>query len=206
MGDKLLVSKQNGDPVEVQATEDGILYWAPVGMLWTAKGYGYQAKAVTAVAALVVRPGATAMLTLFNNEAGGGKSYVIERVNAHNLVGVAGSSYSIWLCVHPVGMAAPVNDITPRDNTGGRARGGSLAIVDIAATVVDDGWYPWGNSGHAVTVTVPGGVVEAPINKDIILPPQSGLSAHVVADTTGATFTIGFRWFEVPPSELRTSK
>lgn len=194
---------EDGDEVSLQASAGGALHGLPYSVIWTAKGYGYQAKATAAIAALVIRPTTTAMLTLFNNEAGGGKSLVIERVNSHNLVGVAGSSYSIWLCSHPVGMTPPTNDITPRNNTRGVAEGGSVTIVDVAATVIDNGWFPWGNSGHAVTVTVPGGVVDAEIGGRIIVPPQGGLSVHIVADTTGATFTSGFHWFEVPANQLK---
>jgi len=164
----------------------------------TRGGGGWQAMSTAAVAALVVRPTTTAMATLHNNEPEGGRSLIMDAAFIHNLVGVAGSSYGIWLCVHPVGMAAPTNDITVRNSLSGRAanNGSATTLFDNGATVADNGWFPWGDSGHAVTVTVPGGQQTAPINGRIIIPPKAGISLHVVADTTGATFTSGFRWYE----------
>ena len=165
----------------------------------TAKGAGWQAMTTTAGAALVVRPSTVALATLFNNYLRESSvCLIIDAAFAHNLVGVAGSSYGIWLCVHPTGMAAPTNDITVRNSLSGRPATPliSRTFLDAGATVLDDGWFPWGDSGHAVTVTVPGGQVTAPVDGRIIVPPTAAVSMTVVADTTGATFTTGFRWYE----------
>ena len=196
------VKAQNsiGADVAVKATDGGILHILPYQVVWTAKGYGKQAMATAAIAALVARPTTTSMLTIYNPSS---KHLVMERVFAHNLVGVAGSSYGIWLCVHPIGMTAPIgNNISIRNSTSGIAAGGSATVVDTAEAVSNDGWFPWGDSGHAVTVTVPGGSIAPEVGGRIIIPPGAGLSIHVVADTTGATFTTGFHWFEVPKAEL----
>ena len=161
-------------------------------------GGGWQAMNTAALAALVVRPSTVAMATLYNGEPAGGKSLIMDAGFAHNLVGVAGSSYGIWLCVHPVGFTAPTNDITVRNSLSGRSAGNGSArtLFDTGATVADDGWFPWGDAGHAVTVTVPGGQVTAQIDGRILIPPTAAISLTVVADTTGATFTSGFRWYE----------
>ena len=199
-----VIKAQNtsGAEVGVKATEGGILYNLPYYVVWTAKGYGKQAMATGAIAALVARPTTTSMLTIYNPSSNS-KHLVIERVFAHNLVGVAGSSYCIWLCSHPIGMTAPTgNNITIRNSTSGIAAGGSATVVDTAESITDNGWFPWGESGHAVTVTVPGGSLAPEVGGRIIVPPSAGLSIHVVADTTGATFTTGFHFFEVPTSEL----
>jgi hypothetical protein len=154
--------------------------------------------ATAAVAALVVRPDTVAMATLHNNEPDAGRSLIMDAAFAHNLVGTANAVYSIWLCVHPVGMTAPTNDITVRNSLSGRTAGNGAAatLFDNGATVVDNGWFPWGLSEHTVTITTPGGVVVAPIDGRIIIPPKAGISLQVVANVTGATFTAGFRWFE----------
>ena len=165
----------------------------------TAKGAGWQAMTTTVGAALVVRPSTVALATLFNNYLRESSvCLIIDAAFAHNLVGVAGSSYGIWLCVHLTGMAAPTNDITVRNSLSGRPATPliSRTFLDAGATVLDDGWFPWGDSGHAVTVTVPGGQVTAPVDGRIIVPPTAAVSMTVVADTTGATFTTGFRWYE----------
>ena len=191
-----------GADVGIKATEGGILHILPSQVVWTAKGYGKQAMATAAIAALVARPTTTSMLTIYNPSSNS-RHLVIERVFAHNLVGVAGSSYGIWLCSHPIGMTAPTgNNISVRNSTSGIAAGGSATIVDTAEAISNDGWFPWGDSGHAVTVTVPGGSIAPEVGGRIIVPPSAGLSIHIVADTTGATFTTGFHWFEVPTTEL----
>ena len=163
----------------------------------TRLGGGYSAMATAAVAALVVRPTTVAMPTLHNNESPSGKTLIIDEAFAHNLVGTANSVYSIWLCLHPVGMAAPTNDITVRNSHSGKVGNGTTkTIFDNGATVLNDGWFPWSLSEHTVTITTPGGVIIAPVKGRLLVPPTAGISLHVVADVVGATFTAGFRWFE----------
>lgn len=189
------------DNAKVQLTPNGndllVAQGLPPYTEITRLGGGWQAMATSAVAAVVVRPSTTAMATLYNNDVSQNRSLIMDAAFAHNLVGAANSVYSIWLCVHPVGMAVPTNDITARNSLSGRpAGGGAVTIFDNGATVVADGWFPWGLSEHTVTVTTPGGVVQADIAGRIIVPPTAAISMHVVADVTGATFTAGFRWYE----------
>jgi hypothetical protein len=143
------------------------------------------------------------MATLRNNSVN--KVLVIDEVFGHNLVAVANSAFSLWLCVHPAGMAAVTNDITVRNNLNGGAAGGSETFFDNGATVVDDGWFPWGVSDHTVTVTTPGGVVIAPVEGRIIVPPTGGISVQCVGSTTSVTICAGFRWYSVPVTELAYS-
>lgn len=197
---KMVGVTESGDEKKLKSTPGGLLVPGSLDLFWTAKGYGFQAMATAAVAALVVRPTTVAMATLRNKSTN--KVLVIERAFAHNLVGTANSVYSIYLCVHPVGMAAVTNDITVRNRTNGKSAGGSEADFDNGATVTDDGWFPWSKSEHTVTITTPGGVVIAEVNKRIVIPSTAGISLQVVADVAGATFTPGFHWYEVPEAEL----
>ena len=191
---------ENGVDRDIKVTPGGLAYTVDQRIIWTAKGYGYQAMATAAVAALVVRPDTTAIATIRNNSSN--KALVIEEAFAHNLVAIANGSFSIWLCSHPAGMAAITNDITVRNPTNGDVAGGSETSFDNGATVNDNGWFPWGTSIHNVTITVPGGMAIAPVNGRIIVPPTGGISLSVVGGTTSITVTAGFRWFEVPVSEL----
>lgn len=204
MQTKIRALNQAGSEVDLRASEAGILTVMDHRVVWTAKGYGFQAQATAAIAALVVRPTTTAEATLFNNESGGGKHYFIERAMVHQLVsGAAQNFFQLWLCVHPVGMTAPTNDITVRNRTNGAAAGGSLSIFDNGATVVDDGWFPWGEAGETEEAGIlPGGGICAEVGGRIVLPPQAGLSAAIVAGDVNTDCTIGFHWFEVPESEL----
>ena len=195
-----LTAVTSGDDVNVKGTEGGTLITIDQRIIWTAKGYGFQAMSTAAVASLVVRPTTVAIATLRNQSSN--KLLIIDEVFAHNLVGVSNSAFSIWLCSHPVSMGTITNDITVRNSLNGRNAGGSDAYFDIEATVTDNGWFPWGVSDHTVTVTSPGGVVIAPVNGRIIVPPTGGISLSCVGTTTGVTVTSGFRWYEVPESEL----
>lgn len=202
VGSKLLAAirgAKNGLFQPVEASPDGELLVAsalPPYAELSRQGDGWQAMATAAVAALVVRPTTVAMATLWNGEGEGGKSYIIDRAFAHNLVGTANSVYGLWLCAHKR-MAAVTDDITARGSLSGKGTAyGGAARFDNGATVVNDGWFPFGKSEHTVTVTTPGGQLEALVEGRIIVPPQCGVSLHVVADVVGATFTAGFAWYE----------
>jgi hypothetical protein len=164
------------------------------------RGRGYQAMSTSAIAGLVVRPDTVAKFTLFNGETGAtAKSYIIDRVFAFNLVTTAAiSGYSIWGCVHPATMAAPTADITAINSMNGGAAYSGAAIIDVGATVLDNGWFPL-NSG-----TLTGGVTSAPsgaqvvdVDGRLIVPPHGGFSIQVVSTIVGLTFTTGCSWFEV---------
>jgi hypothetical protein len=187
-----------GGEVYVQATEKGVLHTTDQARIWTAKGYGWQAMATAAVASLIVRPTTTAIMTFYNNTS---KNFVIERVFAHNLVSIANGQFGIWLCIHPIGMTAPTNDITIRNSTRGLVAG-TEGIFDNGASVNDNGWFPWGESQMSVTATVPGSLAQALIDGKIIIPPTAALSASCVSQTAVVTVCMGLHYFSVPVSEM----
>jgi hypothetical protein len=190
-----------GDQVYAKAIESGEQVTADITRVWTAKGYGWQAMATTAVASLIVRPDTVAIITFYNNTA---KNFVIERVFSHSLVSIADGNFSIWLCVHPTGMTAPTNDITVRNSTIGLAAG-TEGIFDNGATVVDNGWFPWGVSQTTVTATVPGTVAEAHVAGRIIVPPTAAISGSCVGQTAVITQCMGIHYFSVPVTEFALS-
>jgi len=195
------MSVVDNDETDLKSTEGGVLHTTDQARIWTAKGYGWMAMATSAVASLIVRPTTTAIATLYNNTT---KNFVLERAFAHNLVSIADGQFGIWLCVHPVGMTAPTNDITVRNNTRGDVAG-TEGIFDNGATVVDNGWFPWGENSTSVTATVPGSLAQALIRGQIILPPTAAISISVVAQTAVVTTCCGFHWFSVPTSEMKLS-
>lgn len=190
-----------GGEVGIGASRDGALHVAqalpPLTEL-ARQGEGWSAMNTSALAALVVRPSTVANCTLFNNEPEGGRSYLIDRAFAFNLVSTAAESrYGLWLCVHKKGLVSPTADITARSSHRGRANYGGSSIVDTAMTVTDDGWFPWGQTSDVEpTGALPGGVVTAEVQGRLIVPPQCGISTQIVASITGLTFTSGFSWFE----------
>ena len=163
------------------------------------RGLGYQVMNTSALAALVVRPSTVAGLTLWNGEPDGGKTYVIDRLFAFNLVSTAAEARSgMWAAIHPIGMAKPTADITAIKSMSGRAGYGGAAIVDTGATVVDDGWFPVGPfSTVEPTGVLPGAIMEFKAEGRFLVPPRAGISIQVVSSVVGNTFTHGFAWYEV---------
>ena len=201
MQTKVRAVDSSGDEVDLKASDGGVL-WTDMARYYTAKGYGYQTMTTAGVAALVARPAALSLLTLYNNT--GNKHFVIERAMAFNLVTTAAAGFfSIWLCVHPTGMAVPAgNNIAIRNSTSGLSAG-TLGVADTDEAVADNGWFPWGPIGQCEAVGVlPSGAVSAEIGGRIIVPPTAGISIQVVASLVGETFTTGFHWFAVPEAEL----
>jgi hypothetical protein len=191
-----------GNLVNIKTTKNGELITSDITRSWTAKGYGRQATATAAVAAVVVRPSTTAIASLYNF---GSNYYVIERAFAHELVSAAVTTANIWLCVHPKGtiVSGYADDITARRGMIGDTPGSDGSYFDIEDTVLDAGWFPWSeNYGYALTVTTPSVVLVANVNGRIVIPPTAGLSLSVVASVNTATFTCGFHWFSVPPAEF----
>ena len=189
---------KSGDPRNVRTTENGVIHTADIRMQWAAKGYGWSAMATTAVASLIVRPTATAIMTFYNNTA---KNFIIDRVFTHNLVSIANGQFGIWLCVHPINMTAPTNDITVRNNLNAAFVAGTEGIFDNGATVVDNGWFPWGENSTSVTATVPGSLTQAFVEGRIVLPPTSAISASCVGQTAVVTHCMGLTYYSVPVSE-----
>lgn len=194
-----------GKEQDLESTQKGDLLVAagsaPYAEL-SRQGGGWSAIATAAVAALVVRPGTVAAFTLWNGNANGGESYVIDRLFTHNLVSTAALSFfGIWACVHPAGMTNPGEDIAASasnvtGNYGKRYDGN--AVIGVGETVVDNGWYPWTDSVEVTTATVlPGAHLVAEVAGRLIVPPQGGLSVTVVASLATQTFTSGASWYEV---------
>ena len=192
---------QDGEKKTPLVTNGGLAINVPYQVIWTAKGYAYEAMATAALASLVVRPSTLSQLTLYNNTTD--KTFLIERAFAHNLVSIANGQFGIWLCVHPVGMAIPAgNNITIRNSLSGKAPNSAIGVVDTAEAVANDGWFPWGENSTSVTATVPGSLAQALVNGRIQLPPTAGISIQSVAQTAAVTTTCGFHWFAVPEKDL----
>lgn len=160
------------------------------------------AMTTSAVAGLVVRPTTVALITIFNGEAQGGKSLVIDRLFCFQLVsGAAQAMYQLWYCNHtqPINVAKVANDITTLRGTGdGREPDNSTVRVGVDLTVLDDGWFPIGGFGEAEEVGVlPGGGTEWECKGRLIVKPKSALSLHVSAGTVNEDFTVGAAWWRM---------
>ncbi len=151
-----------------------------------------------ATAGLIVRPSTVGAITFWNAQQPNGKSMVIDRLFTHNLVSTAVKTFfQIWYCMHE-GMGRPVNDISTLRGTGNGVgpAGSSSVIVDVAATVLDNGWFPAGGEGSiSETASTPQGMSEWEVKGRLVVPPGAGMSLQVVASIVGDTFTTGASWY-----------
>lgn len=168
------------------------------------RGVVWSAMNTSALAALVVRPSTVANFTLFNNEAEGGKTFLVLRAFAFNLVTTAAEARSgLWLCAHPKGLVSPTNDITARGSHSCKANYGGAAICDTGMTVTDNQWFCWGQTTDVEpTGVLPGSVLTVEVRGMIQVPPQCGVSTQVVSSVTGNTFTSGFTWAEIQLDQM----
>ena len=192
--DKAIAVSDAGDQFAIAAA-------APYAEL-TRLGGGYSFIATAATNALVVRPSTVAQVTLWNGEGEDGKSYVIDRLFTHQLVsGTAEARFGIWACIHPAGMTDPGEDIAASASnvTGnsGKVYNGN-AVVGVGETIINNGWYPWGPSVSAEpTGLLPGAQMSVDVEGRLIIPPQGGISLHVVTSSVNEDFTIGCSWYEI---------
>ena len=150
-----------------------------------------------ATAGLVVRPDTVAAITLYNAEPAGGKSLIIDRIFTHNLVSTAAQAFfGLWYCVHPR-MTEPTNDITTLRGTGdGSPPNTGIVIVDVGATVLDNGWFPVGSGNDTeATGVLPGSHADWEAMGRLVVPPLGGISVQVLSAVVGDTFTSGLSWW-----------
>jgi len=158
---------------------------------------GAIAQATTAVAGTTTIPTTTALGTLWNGEAAGGKVYIIDRLFANTEAYDAGDNFFfLWVCMHPVAMTAPTADITIKKLIGGNY--GGNARFDVGATVVNDTWYSWGNSLRSAQANAEGmSNIDVPVEGRLILKPTAGMSIHVGCNDSNLTAQVGVAWFEI---------
>jgi hypothetical protein len=159
-------------------------------------GESYGVVQATAVAPVAALPTTTAQVSLWNGEADGGKSYVIDSLFCSVVVSAA-SATSIGFAgmINKGRVAAMVADLTPFGLAGHNYAG--KGRVDLAATVVDDGWHAIGNSITGAASQI-GQTVDVPLNGLYIIPPGGAFSMAVLANTASTiTVKMGLRWHEI---------
>lgn len=160
-------------------------------------GESYTVIQASAVAPVVALPTTTAQVSLWNGESDDGKSYVIDSVFATCVVS-AGAATGIGLAgmLNNGKVSAMTADLTTIRGLAGHGYAGK-ARVDLAATVVDDGWHPIGSSvvGPASQI---GLNVDVEVYGKYIVPPGGAFSLACLANTvTTITVKMGLRWHEV---------
>ena len=161
-------------------------------------GASWATMSTAAVAGLVVRPGVVAAFEIYNPSTSG-VSLIIDRLFWFNLVSTnVVEGFSGWAQVttpNRVAAAPTSGSFTVRGNSG-NAYGGAV-IAAASTSVVDSGWFPWGNAYQkGAGGVVPFGALSADVQGRLIVQPGGSLCLHVVSSLVGQTFTQGASWFE----------
>lgn len=186
----------NSNEFDEQLVAQGMPPYAEMSRL----GVGWSVMSVLAVAGLVVRPSTVAAFEIFNGYGAGGPSLIIDRIFTFNLVSTnVVEGFSLWAQVTtPNRLAAAPTvgaNVTVRGNSG-KAYGGPV-LGALGTTVVDSGWFPWGNAYQkGAGGVVPFGAISEKVEGRLIVPPGASLCLHTVASLVGETFTHGASWYE----------
>ena len=169
----------------------------PRGTEMVRRGTAWATMSTAAVAGLVVRPTTTAAFEIFNGYAAGGKSLIIDRLFWHNLVSTnVIESFTGWAAVAAAKAAPAAGANVIVRGSSGKAYPGNV-ICGLGTTVIDSGWFPWGQGfTKGAGGVVPHGVISDKVEGRLIVPPQCALCMHVVSSLVGQTFTQGASWYE----------
>jgi hypothetical protein len=155
------------------------------------------ANAFQPVAAL---PTTLANIVLYNGEASGGKSYVIDTVWASAITSIAAAtSFTLLAQISNAGVAAPTNNtavlITSKSGKSTYAGLGRRAIANSAFAVADKWTMVGQSSGHPSTAIGAGAIAE--VSGRFVVPPGATFCVNVIASTAGGTMIQGIDWHEV---------
>lgn len=164
-------------------------------------GDSWQTLLASGVAPLTALPTTTAGLTLWNGEPSNGKSYVIEAVTGYEAVVDATQSNMTTLFVmnNKTPVTAPTDAGLGIRSLSGRTYGGRARTV-AGGTVVNDGWFPCGNSAPAAAAAAGSAwkCADIPLNGLYIVPPGGAFNVHAAkVAATAAQMFLGIRWHEV---------
>ena len=153
------------------------------------------------VACVTAIPTTTAAHTLWNGESAGGKSYVIDRLTWQCTTSAAAASAFALVAV--VNKAAATSAPSTADTqaqtvyTTGKGYAGK-AKPSHTVTVVDDVWFPVGNSSTPSALTGTVGVsIDVDLRGMIVLAPGYVMGVSCVAANTTAKGKLSFWFHEV---------
>lgn len=170
----------------------------------TRVGRAFFVNTTGAVAAVVAIPTTGHLLSLYNNEPEGGRSYIVDWIAASNVVSTAVAGQAQLLAnVGQVRETAPADSGLTKKSLNGtgsedtRARSILTGTALPATTGIAANWFPYGPSvdkpGSAAT---PGYGLFAAVDGRIIVPPGRYFAMHVLANAVGETFQGFIAWHE----------
>lgn len=170
-------------------------------------GRAFQITTTTAVAAAAAIPSTTGGLSLYNNEADGGRSYVIDFISANGVATAAAAGHAQLLAlIGQVRETAPTNSALIAKKLNGlgggtndtRARTILTGTALPATTGIAADWFPVGPGlERAAAASLPGQGLYWQADGRVIVPPGRYFSMQVLADTAASTFQLCIAWHEV---------
>jgi len=190
---------------DIEATQQGELLVAPGAAQYmeiARQGNMFVARSTTATVSATALPTTTAGFGLYNSEADGGKSLIIDaifalQITAHNIL----SHFTlIYVCGQT--RVAALTDALIERKTNANGGGGSVALCAAGGAILDAvtgvaiGWMPIGPSVQAGVVSLAGLGLWTEVNGRLIVPPGRQFGVNVMgADSTG-TWNCGVMWHE----------
>ncbi len=139
-------------------------------------------------------PTTRAELVLYNNEPGGGKSFIIDTVGFLSLTDITALSNAT--IIYQVNGTSVTDEALVLINSPTGATYGGKAEKDLATTAfVANKWTPLAGAGNPATATLGFGFV-AEVNGGIILRPGSALGVNAVCSSTTGTHLMSISWQE----------
>lgn len=168
-----------------------------LGTTWTARIA--TGSAFTYVAAW---PTTRAELVLYNGEAAGGKSYVIDSAWLYGVTSMAAAQPITLICqLVPAVATVPANDtaqlITSRSGKANYTGNARRAVANTAAGQTTNLWEVIATSLVPSPTTNLGAAVYADLYGGFIVPPGGVFALNAVAGTAAGTAIIGVTWTEV---------
>lgn len=168
-------------------------------------GRAFLVNTTTAVASVVALPTTAVTLALYNNDADGGRSGVIDWVAAINIVaGAATGQSEIIANLGQVRATAPTSAGLAVKKLNGMGAGAAdtkmLTIVGGTALDADTGvasrWFPLGSAVGKPGAVAVGPSIWIPVDGRIIVPPGRYFAVHTFSDIVTDTFQMFIGWHE----------
>lgn len=160
-------------------------------------------RATSGAAPVVAIPTTAALFGLWNGEADGGKSIIIDSVIVMQIVVTAAiQNVGVLANISTQKVTTPLaNTLTPRGLLANRAYGGKARVavgITLDATIgVADAWMPLGQTGPGQNTLQVGTILDFDVKGGIILPPGGQLALTAIAGAaTAASVLLGVRWHE----------
>lgn len=202
-----------GDDEQIALSEQGELI-AAIGSSFyeeTVKiGRSFEVHTTAAIAAVVALPTTASMLSIWNGEPDGGRSYVIDRVWGLRIVSTTAiaSQAALIGClgqtrVATLGAASglPLNALNSNGGKDSKLTSYLNAVALDAVTGVTGNWrvLPGQTGGLKISAgaaTVGGDFINADINGRIIVAPGRAFGVHIFAPLVAETFICGIEYHE----------